>query len=428
MKAGVKNQPIKVLIVEDSPTEVLMARADLEGKDSAFEVAAVDRLAAAIAHAARVQVDLVLLDLGLPDAQGLETFLRAHAAMPEIPIVVFSSLDDEDLALEAVQQGAQDYLLKANVMRDLLPRALRYAVERHRAQRKIADYACELREKNAALGEEFRMAREVQRSLLPREYPQFSDLSGWRGRVLQFAHRYHPAATLSGDFFHILPLSESQAGIFIGDVMGRGVRAALIGALVRGFVLQPTPRATDPGEFLTSLNHELAAALQQIGTEAFASAFYLVADLAKRQVRYANAGHPGALILRRDAAAVDWLRVESPYQPPLGLLPGTVYRDAQAALAERDGVVLFTDGLYRQDNAAGEQFGHARLFDAVSRRLGQPCETLLDDLVRETRQFAGHEEFDDDVCLVGLDVVSGPPFEEKDRATSRGVSAPAPAT
>lgn len=422
MKIGDENhQPIRVLVVEDSPTEVLMARADLEGKDSAFEVASFDRVGAALAHAARVAVDVLLLDLGLPDAQGLDTFIRAHAALPDVPIVIFSSLHDEELALQAVQLGAQDYLLKTNVMRDLLPRALRYAVERHRAQRKLADFAREMQEKNAVLEEEFRLARQVHLGFLPREYPQFSDLSGWRGRVLQFAHRYCPAATLSGDFFHILPLSEGQAGVFICDVMGRGVRAALIGALARGFILQATPRATEPGEFLTSLNHELAAALKHTGTEAFASAFYLVADLAKRQVRYANAGHPGALILRRDAAAVDWLRVESPYQPPLGLLAGTVYRDAQTVLAERDGVVLFTDGLYQQDNAAGEQFGHGRLLDAVSRRLGQPCETLLDDLVNETRQFAGHEEFDDDVCLVGLDVVSGPPFEEKDRATSRTV-------
>ena len=69
--------------------------------------------------------------------------------------------------------------------------------------------------------------------------------------------------------------------------------------------------------------------------------------------------------------------------------------------------MLFTDGLYEEENAAGEQFGHQRLLDAVSRRMEQPCETLLDDLVSESQKFSGHEEFADDVCLVGMDVVNG---------------------
>jgi serine phosphatase RsbU (regulator of sigma subunit) len=69
--------------------------------------------------------------------------------------------------------------------------------------------------------------------------------------------------------------------------------------------------------------------------------------------------------------------------------------------------VLYTDGLYEQENAAGEQFGHQRLLDAVAGRLREPCYTLLDELVKETQQFSGQIDFADDVCLVGMDVVDG---------------------
>jgi len=263
------------------------------------------------------------------------------------------------------------------------------------------------------LEEELRMAREVQQALLPHRYPQFSDASSAHGRILQFAHRYCPAAALSGDFFNILPISDHEAGVLICDVMGHGVRAAFIGALTRGFILQFTPIASDPGKFLTGLNRALAETLNQSGIEAFASAFYFVADVAERRLRYANAGHPSALMLHRDAGTVDLLQVGRPYQPPLGLLGETTYPASQTDLAEHDSIVLFTDGLYEQENAEGEQFGQQRLLDAVSERLAEPCGVLLDDLVEETQHFSGHEDFADDVCLVGMDVVNGSYFKEK---------------
>ena len=113
------------------------------------------------------------------------------------------------------------------------------------------------------------------------------------------------------------------------------------------------------------------------------------------------------MILRRGTGSVDWLRVDRPYRQPLGLLSSTAYRTYEAPLVEHDSIVLFTDGIYEQENAAGEQFGQQRLIDAVSRRLGEPCGTILDGLVRETRQFSGRDDFTDDVCLVGMDVVTG---------------------
>jgi sigma-B regulation protein RsbU (phosphoserine phosphatase) len=298
-------------------------------------------------------------------------------------------------------------------MTELLPRAVRYAVERHCAQQKVEQYARELQEKNAVLEDELRLAREVQQALLPHRYPQFADVSTSHGQALQFAHRYRPAAALSGDFFNILPLSDHEAGVLICDVMGHGVRAAFIGALARGFILQFTPIASDPGKFLTGLNHALADTLNQSGIEAFASAFYFVADVSKRVLRYANAGHPSALMLHRDAGVADWLQVDRPYQPPLGLLSGTAYPASQATLEEHDSIVLFTDGLYEQENAAGEQFGHERLLNAASERMGEPCDILLDDLVKESQAFSGHNEFADDVCLVGMDVLNGAPFDEE---------------
>jgi serine phosphatase RsbU (regulator of sigma subunit) len=397
-------KPIKVLLVEDNPIDVLLVRATLAtATEVKFELTNAVYLEAAIRLAGTEHFDVMLLDLGLPDAHGFGTFERAHAGVRGIPIIILSGLGDDQVAMRAVHEGAQDFIPKAGLLDALLPRAIRYAIERHRAQVELANYAAELREKNRELMEELTMAREIQQALLPHHYPQFSA----HQNALRFAHCYRPAASLSGDFFNVLRLSDDQAGVLICDVMGHGVRAALIGTLARGLVDQFMPAATRPGEFLSALNRELADTFKKGGIDAFATAFYFVADLAERRITYANAGHPNALILRRDQGSVDWLRVNGQHKPPLGLLDGTEYPSFESSLSARDSIVLFTDGLFEAENSTGERFGRQRLLEAVGRRMEVPCELLLDELVHETQEFAGREDFLDDVCLVGMDVVKG---------------------
>jgi PAS domain S-box-containing protein len=124
-----------VLLIEDSETDALLLREALTGDlIDRFEVVTVDRLAAGLQLLAQRHFDVALLDLGLPDSQGLSTFERLHAAAPEVPVVVFSGNLDTRAATEAVQLGAQDYLVKGQTAWDSAPRAIRYAIERQRSQ------------------------------------------------------------------------------------------------------------------------------------------------------------------------------------------------------------------------------------------------------------------------------------------------------
>jgi PAS domain S-box-containing protein len=127
-------QPIRVLLVEDNPGDArLILELLREASAYEFDMERVDGLEAALERLSRAGVDVVLLDLGLPDSQGLETFKRARRGAPDEPIVVISGLNDEEIALEAVRSGAQDYLVKGRIEGDLLARVIRYAIERRRA-------------------------------------------------------------------------------------------------------------------------------------------------------------------------------------------------------------------------------------------------------------------------------------------------------
>ena len=128
-------KPIRVLLIEDSSTQASLIRDFLERSGaSSFEVCWEDRLSTGLNLLAQGGIDIVLLDLTLPDAEGLESFNRAYAQAPGVPIVVLTGLEDESVAAQALQNGAQDYLAKKEVRHDSLVRSLRYAIERKRLE------------------------------------------------------------------------------------------------------------------------------------------------------------------------------------------------------------------------------------------------------------------------------------------------------
>jgi signal transduction histidine kinase len=131
----VKEKPLQVLLVEDNAGDALLLREMFRTESPGdFELTHLSRMSEAVNHLAKGGVDIVLLDLGLPDAQGLDIVRRAHTVAPSVPLIVLTGLDDEILAAQAMKEGAQDYLIKGHIESRALPRALRHAIERHRMQ------------------------------------------------------------------------------------------------------------------------------------------------------------------------------------------------------------------------------------------------------------------------------------------------------
>ena len=133
-----KGAPTVVLLIEDDPYDAELTMAAL-GEIGSFRCLAerAETLSKGLERLSRGGVDLVLLDLGLPDSLGLGTFDLANVQYPDIPIIILSGLADEELAIKTVQEGAQDYLVKGNFDSNLLARAIRYAIERHRIKAEL---------------------------------------------------------------------------------------------------------------------------------------------------------------------------------------------------------------------------------------------------------------------------------------------------
>src|SRR5438445_11922278 len=128
-----KEKALQVLLVEDNAGDARLLREMFSTERAgSFELTHVVGMSEAVAHLAKGGVDIALLDLGLPDAQGLEAVRRAHAVAPDVPVIVLTGLDDEALAAEAMKEGAQDYLIKGQIENRALPRAPRHASQPQR--------------------------------------------------------------------------------------------------------------------------------------------------------------------------------------------------------------------------------------------------------------------------------------------------------
>ncbi len=277
---------------------------------------------------------------------------------------------------------------------------------RKNSEEKLARYTEELREKNAELEDDLNLAREVQQAFLPQQFPRFPGYASAEGSALRFVSKYLPTTALGGDFFHILPISDHEAGVFICDVMGHGVRAALVTAIQRALVEELQPLARQPGEFLTQMNRALLSILRRTRSPMFASAFYLLVDVATGVLRYANAGHPHPLHLRRAAGEVELLAGDnSKPGPALGVFDESCYRTFEAQVVAQDLLVLFTDGLYEVESAQGELYEPALLRRGMENRLRHPAEQIFDETLEEVRNFSATHDFVDDVCLVGVEVL-----------------------
>lgn len=266
-------------------------------------------------------------------------------------------------------------------------------------QRKLAEN--ELKRRTAEMETDVLMARQVQETFLPRTYPVFPRDVPSESSALRFAHRYVPATTLGGDFFNILQLSDTKCGVLVCDVMGHGVRAGLLTALIRGVVGELGERAENPINVLSEINRSLSPILEQTGQPIFATAFFGVIDTAAGSILYGNAGHPAPMIRRSDGSVVK-LTSANP-EPAAGLIPGFTYTRQECSFNAGDLFFGYTDGVVEAPNPKGQLYGDDRLAIFLQQSLGTSAEELCNHLVAELASYSNRAIFEDDVCMLAVE-------------------------
>jgi serine phosphatase RsbU (regulator of sigma subunit) len=378
---------VSVLLVEADPGDALLVEKLVAESAVPFTVRRACSAADAIRELAAAAPQCVLVDLHLPDAQGVEVVARIVAAADEAAVVVLTGLDEEHTGLAAVAAGAQDYLVKGRVSADLLGRALRYAIQRKAAQQAAATLqASELRAQENA---------RLERGLLP--VPRLFDTS------VQVCARYRPGrsqALLGGDFYDVVQTNDGTVHAVVGDVSGHGPDEAALGVCLR-VAWRSLILAGERGPDLVALLEEILTA-ERSGPAIFATLTTLSRSAGAPALEVVRAGHPDVL-LRASDGCVQLATV--PSGPALGLLPGGgAWTTAPLPLEAGTAVVLFTDGLIEGRIGHGpRRLGEQGLLELAWNYAALPPDSFVDALIRSAETLAaGHGGLADDIALLHL--------------------------
>ncbi len=379
-------QSLSLLLVEDDRADAVLVEDLIADAVADIRVVWAQSMAHAERELAAARPDCVLLDLHLPDANGIDALDRIAKRDATVPIVVLTGLNDEYFGASAVAAGAQDYLVKGRVEPEMLRRALLYAIERKRAELIAADlHASRLRARENAL---------LERGLLPS--PLLHDNSG-----VEIVARYRPSredALLCGDFYDVVQTPDRTVHVLIGDVAGHGPHEAALGAALRIAFRALTFAGLHGVDLMRQLERVLHS--ERSGTGIFATVLSLAISPDSPRVTTVRAGHPGMLL--QGCGCVDW--IEPPAGPALGLRADDWPRH-DMELPVGHGLLLLTDGLFEGYSGRGaRRLGEDGLLALARRHANQPGPAFVDALIDEAEKLARPQGgLTDDIAVLRIE-------------------------
>ncbi len=378
---GGSRRLFQVLLVEDDHGDAFLVRELLAEVGAPVNLTVVPTVAAAKEHPG--VVDCVLLDLELPDGSGLTTLRSLLSSRPHAAVCVLTGLAEEHLGEAALAHGAQDYLVKGRVDGVLLERAIRYAVERRRAE----EGSLQLREAELRQAESSRL----ERGLLP--HPLVEDVAV---ELRSFYRAGRETGVLGGDFFDAVQTGPQRVSVVVGDVCGHAAEEAALGVELRVAWRALTLAGVAEHDLLRTLERILVS--ERRAEEIFVTLATVTVDVAAGTARVRTAGHPPPIMISPDGARP----LDVKPSVVLGLLPGAANAANEFALpAGRWDILVYTDGLIEARD--GDEWigtdGVCRMIDAYLSADGVP-DGLARHLATEAERSNGGPLADDIAMLL----------------------------
>jgi serine phosphatase RsbU (regulator of sigma subunit) len=377
---------LSLLLVEDDRADALLVEDLISEAVADIEVVWAQSMAHAERELASARPDCVLLDLNLPDANGMDALDRIAKRDSTVPIVVLTGRNDEFFGASAVAAGAQDYLVKGRVEPEMLRRALLYAIERKRAELIAVDlHASQVRARENAL---------LERGLLPS--PLLLDNPG-----VDIVARYRPSrenALLCGDFYDVVQTPDRVVHVLIGDVAGHGPDEAALGAALRIAWRTLAFAGIHGVDRMRQLERVLHAERTETGV--FATVLSVAIPPDGSPITALRAGHPGMLL--HGTNTVEW--IEPPFGPALGLHADD-WPEHEMELPVEHGLLLLTDGLFEGHAGHGKQrLGEDGLLELGRSFAGLPGPAFVDALVDGAEERArAHGGLTDDIAVLRVE-------------------------
>ncbi|TAL33196.1 MAG: PAS domain S-box protein [Spirochaetes bacterium] len=266
--------------------------------------------------------------------------------------------------------------------------------ERKRVEEALKESEGELRQRNLAMEEDLRIAQLVQSRFLPRRAPG--------NERIRTEYRYLPHYAVGGDYFSFANFEDIGLGIFLGDVVGHGVAAALFLSLLKAATDRVCRRhGSSPGEYLGMLNDELIQYMDANFITAIYGLFRYRDETGPLEFVFSNGGHPMPILHRRSADSIELLNAKGTI---LGAIPGMMYEEKTVTLNPGDRLFLYTDGIPEAQNESGKLLGFDEMRDVIARASRPGLGETLDGIMGEVYAHRGLRPLEDDIVLIGFEV------------------------
>jgi sigma-B regulation protein RsbU (phosphoserine phosphatase) len=371
----------RILLADDQPDILTALRLLL--KAEGYETETVDSPPAVLAAVEKRQFDLVLMDLNYArdtssGREGLELLPQLRALHPSLPVVVMTAWGSIELAVEAMRRGATDFVTKPWGNAALLELIRSHSQRPGTTARPLVRPRWE----HAGLA----AAMRVQARMRPQSAPPL--------QTLEYAGQCAEAEGVGGDGFDFIDLGPGRLGLFLADVSGKGVPAALLMAHLQATVRSLCrPPVRNLPALLCEVNRIFLGAT---ASERHATAFFGVYDDEDRRLRYVNCGHNPPFLLRRDGFA----QTLQPTATVLGLMEDWRADEVVVTAAPGDTLLIYSDGVTEAGGGDGEEFGEARLLDLLRRLRHRPVTSLPADLLAAVDRFVGRPGAEDDRTVI----------------------------
>lgn len=385
--------PRTVLVVDDEPVSRIAMAARL--RRLGYRVLQAEDGKAGLEVLRRERPDLTILDWMMPELDGptLCEEVRRDPAIQSSQILMMTSHDQPEQIAEGLVRGADDFLSKAASRQEIDAR-VKAGLRAAALVRMLEQATLESRRKQEILEQELQSAARYVTSLLPP--------SGMILPQVQLAYEYKPALTLGGDLFNVLVWDNEQVGLYLLDASGHGVapalRSAALSTFLRGGGLRHQMGSRDPGSILTEANKQFP--LTEDGN--YFTIVFVRLDLKSQTLSFASAGHNGAVLHHR-SGDVTWLQNRT---LPLGFCVPNLYETVQLSVpfSPGDRLYLFSDGIYEVPASSGELWGDQRFVETVVELGQRPMSEVITHTVERAAQWLGHDEFPDDVAVMGIEL------------------------
>lgn len=268
------------------------------------------------------------------------------------------------------------------------------------AEARATDFGRALKRKNEQMEKELALARKLQTTLATFRFPDRIRLAGHA--PAHAAYLYRPSEHVAGDFFQIFEIDEHRFGAFVCDVMGHGVRSALVTAVVRGLLEEKRAGLVDPARLFGEINDVLFRLAEDPDFPRFVTASFALFDVAEQTVQIVCAGHPPLLAGTRIDGQCRCQKLAQERDPALGLVDHYTFRASTHPLDDNTLFLLYTDGLVEERDASGAEFGIEGVLNCMNTVEQPRAEELITCLHEHLIRHAGTPRFSDDVCAVAI--------------------------